>query len=69
MLTGAIAGFAAGLLGVGGGLIIVPVLFFIFNILNWPMYLSIPVGFLHIQIIIMYNWFLPFRFNFGSNFM
>jgi uncharacterized membrane protein YfcA len=31
LLTGALAGLSAGLLGIGGGLIIVPVLFFIFS--------------------------------------
>ena len=31
LLTGAVAGLSAGLLGIGGGLIIVPILFFIFS--------------------------------------
>lgn len=31
LLTGAVAGLSAGLLGVGGGLIIVPILFFVFS--------------------------------------
>lgn len=34
LLTGALGGFAAGLLGVGGGIVIVPVLFHIFTLLG-----------------------------------
>jgi uncharacterized membrane protein YfcA len=36
VLTGAIAGVLAGLLGVGGGIVIVPVLFILFDFLNVP---------------------------------
>ena len=36
MVTGAIAGILAGLLGIGGGIILVPVLFLIFDFLNMP---------------------------------
>lgn len=36
ILTGAIAGVLAGLLGVGGGIVIVPVLFWLFDILSIP---------------------------------
>ena len=36
LITGGIAGVLAGLLGVGGGIVIVPVLFWIFDILGVP---------------------------------
>ena len=36
LATGVIGGLIAGLLGVGGGIVIVPVLFWIFTSLNFP---------------------------------
>lgn len=35
LLIGAIAGFTAGLFGVGGGLIIVPILYIVFSQMNY----------------------------------
>ena len=34
--TGIVAGLIAGLFGVGGGIVIVPILFWIFTSLNFP---------------------------------
>mgnify|MGYP001802058088 CR=1 FL=1 len=44
LVTGAIAGVLAGLLGVGGGIVIVPVLFYLFDILNLPDAVSMHVA-------------------------
>lgn len=40
LCTGAVAGVLAGLLGVGGGIVIVPVLFILFDFLDIPMQVS-----------------------------
>lgn len=44
LVTGAIAGVLAGLLGVGGGIVIVPVLFYLFDVLNLPEAVSMHVA-------------------------
>ena len=36
LITGVIGGLIAGLFGVGGGIVIVPILFWIFTSLNFP---------------------------------
>jgi len=43
-LTGAVAGILAGLLGVGGGIVIVPVLFWLFGLLEFPQSVSMHVA-------------------------
>lgn len=42
--TGAIAGILAGLLGVGGGIVIVPVLFYLFDFLDVPAAISMHIA-------------------------
>lgn len=44
LCTGAIAGVLAGLLGVGGGIVIVPVLFILFDYLNIPPQVSMHIA-------------------------
>ncbi|MBT8459432.1 MAG: sulfite exporter TauE/SafE family protein, partial [Boseongicola sp.] len=44
MVTGAIAGILAGLLGVGGGIVIVPVLFLLADFLGFPSELAMPMA-------------------------
>jgi len=44
LLTGVIAGIMAGLLGVGGGIVIVPVLFWIFGLLHFPAEVSMHIA-------------------------
>ena len=44
MLTGVFAGILAGLLGVGGGIVIVPVLFILFDYLDIPPQISMHIA-------------------------
>ena len=50
--TGVFAGILAGMLGVGGGIVIVPVLFFLFQALvHGPLLLNIYNGIFHFAIL------------------
>lgn len=43
-LVGALAGFVAGLFGVGGGIVVVPALFYLFSYLGYPVALSMALS-------------------------
>ena len=49
-LLGAIAGVLAGLLGVGGGIVIVPMLVFAFGWQNFPQDVLMPVSYTHLTL-------------------
>lgn len=44
LVTGVVAGMLAGLLGVGGGIVIVPILFIVFDLLEFPESIAMPVA-------------------------
>ena len=52
LIAGAIAGILAGLLGVGGGIVIVPLLYYILNILDYNqsiiMHVAVGLSLIHI---------------------
>ena len=48
LLSGCIAGILAGLLGVGGGIVVVPLLYYVLNYLNYDQSIIMHLSLIHI---------------------